>query len=69
MNMQGEVIEKIPVTKKMEGITPFDENDVAVTFYGDYAQLLNRQYDVIFDSKNIKRNKYQTSNKQYPIFI
>ncbi|EKP14562.1 hypothetical protein LEP1GSC191_3464 [Leptospira borgpetersenii serovar Mini str. 201000851] len=54
MNMQGEVIEKIPVTKKMEGITPFDENDVAVTFYGDYAQLLNRQYDVIFDSKKYK---------------
>ncbi|ABJ78159.1 WG repeat-containing protein [Leptospira borgpetersenii serovar Hardjo-bovis] len=54
LNMQGEVIEKIPVTKKMEGITPFDENDVAVAFYGDYAQLLNRQYDVIFDSKKYK---------------
>ncbi|AXR64269.1 WG repeat-containing protein [Leptospira mayottensis] len=54
LNMQGEVIEKIPVTKKVEGITPFDENDVAVAFCGDYAQLLNRQYEVIFDSKKYK---------------
>ncbi|EMJ66208.1 WG repeat-containing protein [Leptospira sp. P2653] len=54
LNMQGEVIEKIPVAKKVEGITSFDENGIAVAFCGDYDQLLNERYEVIFDSKKYK---------------
>ncbi|EMM72723.1 hypothetical protein LEP1GSC038_1878 [Leptospira weilii str. 2006001855] len=54
MNMQGEVIEKIPVAKKVEGITSFDENGIAIAFYESYGQLLNEQYEVIFDSKKYK---------------
>lgn len=54
LNMQGEVIEKIPVAKKVEGITSFDENGIAIAFCGDYDQLLNERYEVIFDSKKYK---------------
>lgn len=54
LNIQGELIEKIPVSKKVEGITPFDENGIAVAFCGDYDQLLNQNYEVIFDTKKYK---------------
>lgn len=54
LNIQGELIEKIPVSKKVQGITPFDENGIAVAFCEDYDQLLNHKYEVIFDSKKYK---------------
>lgn len=55
LNMQGEVIQKIPVPKKAERVFPFDDQGFAIVSMGSYDMLINRNFEVIFDSKKYKQ--------------
>ncbi|MBX7151239.1 WG repeat-containing protein [bacterium] len=55
MNMKGEITQKTPLSKKIERMLPFDDQGFAIAHIGDYSLLINRNFEIIFDSKKYKK--------------